>query len=54
MWLVAALLQAFGRLVDLWGIASVLQCGLALSRGSYSFSNQPKIVNGDYFLRLVA
>ena len=54
---IAAFLQAFGCAVGLWGLANVLQCGSAISRCSfsfYSFSNQPKIVNGDFFLRLVA
>jgi hypothetical protein len=50
---IAALLQALGRAVGMWGLANVLQCGSAISRCSFSFcsfSNQPKIVNGAAFL----
>ncbi len=34
---IAALLQAFDSAVGRWGLANVLQCGLAISRCSFSF-----------------
>jgi hypothetical protein len=41
-----------GSTVGLWGLANVLQCGLAISIcsfSSYSFSNQPKKIIGEFF-----